>query len=45
MIITESDGKMAKDNPDHIALISTADEATGRRYVKGLTKIIVEQVK
>ena len=45
MIITESDGKMAKDAQDRIAVIATADKATGRRYVKGLTKIIIEQVK
>ena len=45
MIITESDGKLAKDGPDRIAIISAADEATGRRYVKGLNKILIEQVK
>ena len=45
MIITESDGKPAKDSPDRIAIISTADEATGRRYVKALSKILIEQVK
>ena len=45
LIITESGGKMAKDAQDRIAVIATADKATGRRYVKGLTKIIIEQVK
>ncbi|MEO6313537.1 MAG: molybdopterin-binding protein [Chitinophagaceae bacterium] len=45
MIITESDGVAAKDGKDKIAVISTADQATGRRFVKGLAKIIVEQVK
>ena len=45
MIITEADGKLAKDGPDRIAIISTADQATGRRYVKALSKIIIEQVK
>jgi hypothetical protein len=45
MVITESDGKSAKDGQDRIAIISTADQATGRRFVKSLTKIIIEQVK
>lgn len=45
LIITEADGKLAKDGPDRIAIISTADEATGRRYVKALSKILIEQVK
>ena len=45
MVITESDGKPAKDGQDRIAIISTADQATGRRFVKSLSKIIIEQVK
>jgi hypothetical protein len=45
MIITESDGLQAKDSKDNIALIAAADQATGRRFVKGLSKIIIEQVK
>lgn len=45
MVITESDGKQAKDDGDRIAILSASDQATGRRFVKGLTKIIIEQVK
>ena len=45
MVITESDGKPAKDGQDRIAIIAGADQATGRRFVKGLVKIIIEQVK
>ncbi len=44
-IITELDGKNAASMDNRIALISPTDEATGRRYVKGLQKIIVERVK
>lgn len=45
LVIMESDGKQAKDNEDRIVILSGSDQATGRRYVKGLVKIIIEQVK
>jgi hypothetical protein len=45
LVVTGSDGKQAKDNEDRIAILSGSDQATGRRYVKGLVKIIIEQVK
>lgn len=45
LIITEADGKKAGALPDRIATISANDRATGRRYVKGLQKIVVEQAK
>jgi hypothetical protein len=45
MIITESNGKTGDQMPDRIALLAAADRATGRRYVKGLQKIVIEQVK
>jgi len=45
MIITEADGKTAGQLEDRIALLSAADKATGRRYVKGLQKIVVDRVK
>ena len=45
MIITEADGKSANQLEDRIALLSAADRATGRRYVKGLQKIVIERVK
>jgi hypothetical protein len=44
LIITEINGKSAAALDNRIALISPNDEATGRRYVKGLQKIIVERV-
>jgi uncharacterized protein YbaA (DUF1428 family) len=45
MIITESDGEKGDRMADRIALVSPSDRATGRRYVKGLQKIVVEQAK
>ncbi len=44
MIISEADGIKAEQLPDRIALLSASDRATGRRYVKGLQKIVVERV-
>lgn len=44
-IITEQDGKPASTLDNRIALISSKDQMTGRRYVKGLQKIIVGRVK
>ena len=43
MIITGVDGKTGQAMDSRIALISPRDEATGRRYVKGLQKIIIER--
>ena len=45
IIITEADVKTANQLEDRIALLSAADKATGRRYVKGLQKIIIDRVK
>lgn len=45
LIIIEADGKKAEQLTDRIAMLSAADRATGRRYVKGLQKIIIERVK
>jgi len=44
-IITGYDGKPAAETDTRIALISPNDQMTGRRYVKGLQRIIVERVK
>ena len=44
-IITGQDGKPATALDNRIALVSPKDQMTGRRYVKGLQKIIVERVK
>ncbi|HLK29761.1 MAG TPA: hypothetical protein VKT28_14380 [Puia sp.] len=45
IIVTEEDGTAGESMPDRIVLLSSKDYATGRRYVKGLEKIIVERVK
>jgi hypothetical protein len=45
IIITGENGKTGMELGDRIALLSSADDATGRRFVKGLKKIIVERVK
>jgi hypothetical protein len=44
-ILTGHDGKAAAVTNDRITLVSSNDKATGRRYVKGLQRIIVERVK
>ncbi|MGZ8524937.1 MAG: molybdopterin-binding protein [Chitinophagaceae bacterium] len=45
LIITEGNGQKGDEMADSIALLSPSDRATGRRYVKGLQKIVIEQVK
>lgn len=45
LIITEADNKKAEQLTDRIALLSASDHATGRRYVKGLQKIVISQVQ
>lgn len=44
-IITSQDGKSATSLDNRIALVAPKDQMTGRRYVKGLQKIIIERVK
>ena len=44
-ILPGHDGKPASVLDNRIALVSTKDDATGRRYVKGLQKIVIERVK
>jgi hypothetical protein len=44
-ILTGHDGKPASGLDNRIALVSPKDEMTGRRYVKGLQKIVIERVK
>lgn len=44
-IIIESDGQKAIQSNDRIAMLSAADQATGRRFVKNLAEIKVERVK
>ncbi len=45
IILTEKNGKKGAEMDDCIALLCAADHATGRRFVKGLKKIIVARVK
>jgi hypothetical protein len=45
MIITEKNGAPFSNQDDRIALVSPSDKATGRRYVKWLSKIIIQRVK
>ncbi len=42
-IITEMDGKKIKEMDQRILLAATRDFITGRRYIKGLQNIIIEQ--
>lgn len=44
-IITEKEEIKAVDMEDRVLLISATDFKTGRRYLKGLEKIIVERVQ
>ena len=44
-IIIESDGQKGNLSADRIAMLSAADQATGRRFVKNLAEIKVERVK
>ena len=44
-IITGQDGSWAYVLENRIALVSPKDQMTGRRYVKGLQKIVIERVK
>lgn len=45
MIVTEENGLTGTEMKDRIAILCPTDIATGRRYVQGLEKIIVERVK
>ena len=43
MIATEEDGLKGEAMPDRILLLAARDINTGRRFMKGLTKIVVER--
>ncbi len=45
LIVTEAGGIKGEMMPDRMLLLSAEDIATGRRYMKGVEKIIVERVK
>lgn len=44
-IITGQDGNWTYVLDNRIALVSSKDQLTGRRYVKGLQKIVIQRVK
>jgi hypothetical protein len=45
MIITSKNGTNASQLDDRVALITPTDQATGRRYVKWLNRIIIRRQK
>lgn len=44
LIVTQADGLKEDSLPERILILSSKDYASGRRYVKGLDKIIVSRV-
>ena len=44
-IVTEHDGKPVSVSDNRIALVAPNDQMTGRRYVKGLQKIVIERIR
>jgi hypothetical protein len=44
-LITEKNGTKAGELGERIVLVSTTDFKTGRRYLKGLSKILVERIQ
>lgn len=45
LMVTAYDGTTANKTEDRIAIVSPADKATGRRYLKNLETIRVERVQ
>lgn len=43
-LITSRDGKKLKDMEERILILTPTDFKTGRRHIKGLSKILVERV-
>lgn len=43
-LITAKDGKKLKDMDERILILTSTDLKTGRRYIKRLSKILVERV-
>ncbi len=44
-IVVEKDGKKLADMPDRILLLTASDHMTGRRFVKGLSRIEVRRAE
>ena len=45
LIVTELNGSDASELKENMMLVTPTDKATGRRYVKNLSKIVIQQVK
>lgn len=45
LVIIQKDGEKPEAHNDRIAIISAKDHATGRRYLKGLQKVLVKRVE
>lgn len=45
LIVTELNGSSALGQKENIILVTPTDQATGRRYVKNLSRILIQQVK
>ena len=43
-VITEKDGKKLSEMQERVLVVSTSDLKIGRRYIKGLCKIVVDKV-
>lgn len=43
MIVTESDGVSALKKEEGVSLVTPGDQATGRRYVKNISEIIIHK--
>jgi hypothetical protein len=43
-VITSRDGKKTKDMDEKILILTPTDFKTGRRHIKGLSKIMVDRV-
>jgi hypothetical protein len=45
LLVTELNGTEASELKENMILVTPTDKATGRRYVKNLSKILIHQVK
>ncbi len=45
LLVTELNGSPAEALKENIMLVTATDNATGRRYVKHISKILIQQVK
>ncbi len=45
LLITQKDGIRMEEDEDRIAMIAPSDMATGRRYVKGLKRIVISRTE